>query len=228
METVTKKKLYEAMFLIDSADAGSDWDGIIAAITKTLERAEVDIVSITKWDDRRLAYEIKRKTRGTYILCYFRSDGQNNQEIETAVQLSEKIIRVLILCVDWMTDEDIAKDTPATKDEKEKQERAAAREAAEQAKAAESQAKEEEEEAEAPAEAEPTEEAAPAEAVAAAQEAQPEQAAEVTTEPAAAEEAQLERAAEVTEEPEAAEATEPATAETDDSEEAQPKVTADD
>ena len=203
METVTKKKLYEAMFLIDSADAGSDWDGVIAAITKTLERAEVDIVSITKWDDRRLAYEIKRKARGTYILCYFRSDGQNNQQIETAVQLSEKIIRVLILCVDWMTDEDIEKDTPATRDEKEKQERAAVREAAEQAKAADSQA-------EASAEAEPTEEAAPAEAVAATQEAQPEQAAEVMAEP------------------EVAEATEPVATETDDSEEAQPKVSADD
>ena len=159
------------MFLVDSADAGSDWDGVIAAITKTLERAEVDIVSITKWDDRRLAYEIKRKARGTYILCYFRSDGQKNQEIETAVQLSEKIIRVLILCVDWMTDEDIEKDTPATKDEKEKQQRAAVREAAEQAKAAKSQA-------EASAEAEPTEEAAPAEAVEAAEEAEPEQTAE--------------------------------------------------
>jgi small subunit ribosomal protein S6 len=203
LETVTKKKLYEAMFLVDSADAGSDWDGVIAAITKTLERAEVDIVSITKWDDRRLAYEIKRKARGTYILCYFRSDGQNNHQIETAVQLSEKIIRVLILCVDWMTDEDIEKDTPATRDEKEKQERAAAREAAEQAKAGKA-------EAEASAEAEPTEEAAPAEAVAATQETQPEQAAEVTAEP------------------EAAEATEPVATETDDSTEAQPKVSVDD
>jgi len=179
LETVTKKRLYEAMFLIDSADAGSDWDGVIAAITKTLERAEVDIVSITKWDDRRLAYEIKRKARGTYIL------------------------RVLILCVDWMTDEDIEKDTPATRDEKEKQERAAAREAAEQAKAAESQA-------EASAEAEPTKEAAPAEAVVATQEAQPEQAAEVMAEP------------------DVAEATEPVATETDDSTEAQPKVSVDD
>lgn len=207
METVTKKKLYEAMFLVDSADAGSDWDGVIAAITKILERAKVDIVSMRKWDDRRLAYEIKRKSRGTYLLCYFRSDGQQNQEIERDVQISERIIRVLILCVDWMTDEDMEKDTPATKVDKEKQAREAAREAAKQAKAAESQAKEE-----AAPEAEPTEEAAPAEAVAAAEEA----------------EAQPEQAAEVTAEPEAAEATEPVATETDDSEEAQPKVSADD
>ena len=200
------------MFLIDSADAGSDWDGVIAAITKTLERAEVDIVSITKWDDRRLAYEIKRKARGTYILCYFRSDGQKNQEIETAVQLSEKIIRVLILCVDWMTDEDIQEDTPATKDEKEKQERAAAREAAEQAKAA----KAVEAQAEAAEEAEPTEETAPAEAIAAADEVPP------------TEEALETQATEVTQEPEPAATTEPAEEETDDSAEAQPKVSADD
>jgi small subunit ribosomal protein S6 len=219
LETVTKKKLYEAMFLIDSADAASDWDGVIAAITKTLERAEVDIVSITKWDDRRMAYEIKRMSRGTYILCYFRSDGQKNQEIETAVQLSEKIIRVLILCVDWMTDEDIAQDTPATKDEKEKLERAAVREAAEAVKAAKA-AEEAANAAEAPAEPEATEEAAPAEAVAATEEAEP---VEATTEPEAAEVTEP-----ATAEPETTEATEPATPESDDSQEEQPKVSADD
>ena len=223
------------MFLVDSANAGSDWDGVIAAITKTLERAEVDIVSITKWDDRRLAYEIKRMARGTYILCYFRSDGQKNQEIETAVQLSEKITRVLILCVDWMTDEEIQQDTPATKDQKEKEAREATRAVAEEAKAAaaaeaaaqapaeeEAQAPAEpepvEEEVEAPAEAEPVEEAAPVEAEAVAEEAQPEQAAEATEEPATAE----------TAEPEAAETTEPAAPESDDAQDEQPKVSADD
>jgi len=209
LETVTKKKLYEAMFLVDSADAGSDWDGVIGAITKALERAKVDIVSIKKWDDRRLAYEIRRSARGTYILCYFRSDGQNNNQIETAVQLSEKIIRVLILCVDWMTDEDIEKDTPATKEEKEKQQRAAVREAAEQAKAAKSQA-------EASAEAEPTEEASPAETIVAADEVPPTQ------------EALEADATELTQEPESAATTEPAEEKTDDSAEAQPKVSADD
>ena len=109
------------MFLIDSADAGSDWDGINAAIKRTLERAEAEIVSIRKWDDRRLAYDIKGTSRGTYILCYFKVDGRKIQAIEKAVQLSEKIIRVLILSTEQMSQEDIEKDTPATKSEKDKQ-----------------------------------------------------------------------------------------------------------
>ena len=121
METKVEKKLYEGMFLVDSADAGSDWDGINAAVKRTLERAEAEIVSIRKWDDRRLAYDIRGTSRGTYILCYFKADGRKIQGIEKAVQLSEKIIRVLILSTEQMSQDDIEKDTPATKSEKEKE-----------------------------------------------------------------------------------------------------------
>ena len=40
------KKLYEAMFLVDSAQAASDWDGITGAIETILKRAEAEIVSM--------------------------------------------------------------------------------------------------------------------------------------------------------------------------------------
>lgn len=115
METVTKNKLYEGMFLVDSALAGTDWDGVMASITRILERAKAEIVSIKKWDDRRLAYNIRGVSRGTYILCYFRVDGGKIRDIEKAVQLSERIMRVLILNAEQMTAEDIEKDTPAAK-----------------------------------------------------------------------------------------------------------------
>jgi len=120
LETMAEKKLYEGMFLVDSAKAASDWDGINAAINKILERADAEIVSMRKWDDRRLAYPIRGTSRGTYMLCYFKAEGQKIQGIEKDVQLSENIIRVLILSTDQMTKEDIEKDTPATKVEKEK------------------------------------------------------------------------------------------------------------
>lgn len=121
MKTATEKKLYEGMFLVDSARAASDWDGLNSAIKKILDKAKAEIVSMRKWDDRKLAYDIRGVERGTYILCYFKADGQKIQGIEKAVQLSEKIIRVLILGTEQMTNEDIEKDTPAVKAEKEKQ-----------------------------------------------------------------------------------------------------------
>lgn len=153
---MAEKKLYEGMFLVDSAKAASDWDGVNAAINKILEKAEAEIVSMRKWDDRRLAYDIKRTGRGTYLLCYFRADGRKIQEIEKSVQLSEKIIRVLILSTERMTKDDIEKDTPTTKAEKEKE-----KAVAEQAKKAEvsRQSNQQEEPA---AEEAPTTEEAPA------------------------------------------------------------------
>lgn len=117
MET-TVTKLYEAMFLVDSAEATADWEGVNAVIKKILKKTSAEIVSIRKWDDRRLAYEINGKSRGTYILCYFRTEGGKIREIEREVQLSERIMRVLILSAEHMSQEDIEKDTPAGQTER--------------------------------------------------------------------------------------------------------------
>ena len=148
METVANNKLYEGMFLIDSSKAGADWDGIMAAIRTILEKAGAEIDSIKKWDDRRLAYEIKGKSRGTYILSYFRADGGRIQDIEKSVQLSEKIMRVLILSAEQLRPEDIEKDTPATKVENEKEKRKVAKETTQEAEAEQVIAQEETGEAE--------------------------------------------------------------------------------
>ncbi len=168
MKTVAKNKLYEGMFLVDSAEAGTDWDGIIATIRKILEKAKAEIVAIRKWDDRRLAYGIRGKVRGTYILCYFRADGQEIQDIEKAVQLSEKIMRVLILSAEQLTPEDIEKDTPAAKVEKEKEQRKVPEEQAQDVEAeqpSDQQEAEKAEEAEKAAVAEPVAESEKAEEI---------------------------------------------------------------
>jgi small subunit ribosomal protein S6 len=100
-------KLYEAMFLVDSAEATTDWDGVVATIKNILEKGGAEIVSVRKWDDRKLAYEINGKGKGTYILCYFRAAGSKLRDIERDIQLSERIMRVLILCAEDRDAEDI-------------------------------------------------------------------------------------------------------------------------
>ena len=111
MKTVVKK-VYEAMFLVDSVQAASDWEGTVALIKSILEKAEAEIISIRKWDERKLAYDLDRKSRGTYILCYFKAPTGKITQIERDVQLSEKIMRVLILKGDHLTQADMEKETP--------------------------------------------------------------------------------------------------------------------
>jgi small subunit ribosomal protein S6 len=112
LDTVAKK-LYEGMFLIDTALAAADWDGTVGMIRRLLEKNEAEVVSLRKWEERRLAYDIEGKSRGTYILSYFRCDGSKLTEIERDAQLSEKVMRILILRADKLTPEDMNKETPA-------------------------------------------------------------------------------------------------------------------
>lgn len=85
------------MFLVDSGQAAADWDGTLAAINTVLKRADAEVVCLRKWGERKLAYEIDHKGRGTYVLCYFKADGSHISGIERDVQLSERIMRVLVL-----------------------------------------------------------------------------------------------------------------------------------
>jgi small subunit ribosomal protein S6 len=85
------------MFLVDSALATADWEGTLAFVENILKRADAEVVAIRKWGERKLAYDIDHKTRGTYIMAYFKADGRRITGIEKDVQLSEKIMRVLIL-----------------------------------------------------------------------------------------------------------------------------------
>ncbi|MCK5564014.1 MAG: 30S ribosomal protein S6 [Planctomycetes bacterium] len=111
MDTVVKR-LYEALFLVDSGQAAADWDGVTGAIKKVLDRAEAEVVEMNKWDERKLAYDVNKKSRGTYILVYFNCDTSKITGIERDVQLSENIVRVLVLRTDDMSKEDIERDTP--------------------------------------------------------------------------------------------------------------------
>lgn len=122
METAVKR-LYEGLFLVDTGEATSDWEGIQEAVRRVLERSECEIISLRKWDERRLAYDIKGVSRGTYFLVYFRCDPTNISAIERDVQLSERLLRVMILRGDHLTEEEMAKDTPAMVEERGERER---------------------------------------------------------------------------------------------------------
>lgn len=99
-------KIYEAMFLLDSGYASAHWDQAVKSIQEMLDRHGCEIIRMVKWDDRKLAYEIQHHKRGTYVLVYFTGPGLSVGRIERDVQLSETILRVLILKQEKMSVEE--------------------------------------------------------------------------------------------------------------------------
>ncbi len=105
-----KTYTYEAMFLLSQAVA-ADLGGAIEHIKEILSRGHAEIIALRKWDERRLAYEIKGQKRGYYILAYFKAQGDMLSHIERDCNLSEKILRNIFLRADHLTmDEMLAAD----------------------------------------------------------------------------------------------------------------------
>jgi small subunit ribosomal protein S6 len=100
-------RLYEGMFLIDQQQMAGDLNAALAQVQQVLDRREAELVSIRKWEERRLAYEINGQKRGTYILALFRAAPQTITQMERDVNLSDMIARVLFTRADHMGETEI-------------------------------------------------------------------------------------------------------------------------
>ena len=99
---------YEAMFLFDPT-FGASWENCEGEIRRIMDRAQAEIVFCKLWDDRRLAYRIKGRKRGIYVLVYFKAPAEKMAGLERDAQLSEHILRVLLLKADGLTPEAMEK-----------------------------------------------------------------------------------------------------------------------
>ncbi|GJM25092.1 MAG: hypothetical protein DHS20C16_15070 [Phycisphaerae bacterium] len=105
---------YEIMFLFDPTFA-ADADKVREEIERILGRAEAKITFFEKWDERRLAYEIKGRRRGTYFLVYFDCAGDKITGIERDARLSETVLRILIKRAENITPAVIERFMPTTR-----------------------------------------------------------------------------------------------------------------
>ncbi len=95
---------YEVMFLFDPA-VGANWETVEAEINRLMTRAEAEVIVTKKLEERRLAYEIKDRKRGLYVLTYFRANGGKISGLERDLRLSEVVLRALVLRAEGITEE---------------------------------------------------------------------------------------------------------------------------
>lgn len=107
-----QKKSYEAMILLEPGQ--TDFQAASEPIRNILARYGAEVLSMKLWDERKLAYEIRGRKRGMYVLTYFKADPLTLAEIEHDCELDERILRQLILRRDRLTQEQIDAETPAS------------------------------------------------------------------------------------------------------------------
>lgn len=87
--------LYEGMFLVSQSAASAGLDAVTDHVREALGRIDAQVITLRKWDERKLAYPIKGQKRGVFLLAMFRCDGTRLTEVERACNLSEQVLRVM-------------------------------------------------------------------------------------------------------------------------------------
>ncbi|MFH1422614.1 MAG: 30S ribosomal protein S6 [Planctomycetota bacterium] len=89
-------RLYEGMFLVDSALVQKDGEQATNIIVSILQKHKCEVLRVEKWNERKLAYVIKKQDRGTYYVIHFNTEPSVISLLRRDCQLSESILRTMI------------------------------------------------------------------------------------------------------------------------------------
>jgi ribosomal protein S6 len=90
-------KLYEGMFLLDNQAVRENWGRAKATITDILAKHGAKVVTARHWDERKLAYPIKGRTRGTYLLAFFECGNEGVNQMRRDFEIDDRVLRYLLV-----------------------------------------------------------------------------------------------------------------------------------
>jgi small subunit ribosomal protein S6 len=100
MPSTAITRAYEAVYILDP-DSGEERVAAVTARYRGLVEAQGGIVQkIDVWERRKLAYEIKGRTEGIYVVMQFSGTADVEVELRRVFQISEDQIRYMIVKLD--------------------------------------------------------------------------------------------------------------------------------
>jgi small subunit ribosomal protein S6 len=76
---------------------GDELDGVVSNVEELITRNDGKVTKVDAWGLRKLAYPIRKQQEGRYYLIEFDLVPQGVREIERVLQLTEPVIRHLMV-----------------------------------------------------------------------------------------------------------------------------------
>ena len=86
---------YEVLFIIDPALEDEKKEATIEAV-KGIIAADGEVGNVDVWGMRKLAYPIKKKSEGYYVVIEFKGNPSLPKELDRRLKISDNIMRHLI------------------------------------------------------------------------------------------------------------------------------------
>lgn len=88
---------YEIMFILSTQLTEEEKKANVEKVLEILTNAGATEVNTEIMGDRKLAYPIKKKENGYYVLTKFELDGLKLTEVESKLNISEYLLKYMIV-----------------------------------------------------------------------------------------------------------------------------------
>jgi small subunit ribosomal protein S6 len=103
-------KRYETLFIVQSELSSDDITAIIDRYSKIITDMKGTVLKVERWGKRKLAYLIRKQSRGFYILIDFAGKREIVAEVERILKFDDKVLKYMsVKLVDSITAEEIEK-----------------------------------------------------------------------------------------------------------------------
>ncbi len=104
-------KRYETLFIVQSELSSEDITAIIDRYSKIITDMKGTILKVERWGKRKLAYLIRKQSRGFYILVDFAGKREIVAELERILKFDDKVLKYMsVKLADAITAEEIEKE----------------------------------------------------------------------------------------------------------------------
>jgi small subunit ribosomal protein S6 len=102
---------YETLFIVQSELSSDDITAIIDRYSKIITDMKGTILKVERWGKRKLAYLIRKQSRGFYILIDFAGKREIVAELERILKFDDKVLKYMtVKLADGITAEQIEKE----------------------------------------------------------------------------------------------------------------------
>ena len=88
---------YEGVFIISPDLSAEASKSTVAQIEELVSKSGGRVDGLQDWGRRRLAYKIKKKQEGNYVILNFQLDSAQTKRLEQVLRLNDNLLRFLLV-----------------------------------------------------------------------------------------------------------------------------------
>ena len=110
---------YETFIIIDPDLSDEERSPIFEKVKDLIQQEKCLLVMLDEWGSRRLAYEIKKKSRGYYVRLDYCGTGKFVDEMERFFRIDDRVMKYMTVLLDKYADIELIKEEIAKAEAKE-------------------------------------------------------------------------------------------------------------